>query len=85
MLTKLDFSRQTFEESPNIKFQQKPSSGNQVVPYGRTDGQTDRHDEANSRYSELCERSYKGLFSWQTQQLVFLQRSQIVFTSLYEL
>jgi hypothetical protein len=24
---------------------------------GRTDGQTDRHDEANSRFSQFCERA----------------------------
>jgi len=23
------------------------------------DGQTDRHDETNSRFSQFCERSYK--------------------------
>jgi hypothetical protein len=26
---------------------------------GRTNGQTDRHDEANSRFSQFCERAYK--------------------------
>jgi len=25
----------------------------------RTDGQTDRHDEANSRFLQFCERAYK--------------------------
>jgi hypothetical protein len=24
---------------------------------GRTDGQTDKHDEANTRFSEFCERA----------------------------
>jgi hypothetical protein len=28
---------------------------------GRTDSQTDRHDEANSRVSQLCERAQKLL------------------------
>jgi len=28
----------------------------QVVPWGRTDGQTDRHDEANRRFSQFCEK-----------------------------
>ena len=27
----------------------------------RTDGQTDRHDEANCRFSQFCERAYKWL------------------------
>jgi hypothetical protein len=32
---KLEFSRQIFEESSNIKFHQNPSSGSRVVPCGR--------------------------------------------------
>ena len=57
---KVDFSWQNFEESSNIKFQQNLFSGSRVVPYGRKDGQMDKHDEANSRYSEFFERAYKG-------------------------
>jgi len=30
---------------------------NRFVRYGRTDGQTDKHDEANSRFSQFCERA----------------------------
>jgi len=52
-LMKLEFSRQIFEKSSNIKFHEKPSSGNRVIPYGRTDN---RHDEANSCFSQFCER-----------------------------
>jgi len=26
---------------------------------GRTDGQTDRHDDANGRFSKFCERAVK--------------------------
>jgi hypothetical protein len=37
ILMKLDFSRQIFEKSSNIKFQENPSCGNRVVPCGRTD------------------------------------------------
>jgi len=37
---KLEFSRQIFEKSSDIKFRENPSSGGQVVPCGRTDGQT---------------------------------------------
>ena len=33
--------------SPQYKFIQNPSSGNQVVPCRRADGQMDRYDEAN--------------------------------------
>jgi hypothetical protein len=48
-----EFSRQIFEKYPNVKCHENPFSGNQVVPCG----QTDRHDEANSRYSQCYERA----------------------------
>jgi hypothetical protein len=47
----LEFSVQIFEKSPNIKFHQNPSSESRVVPFELTGG----HDEANSRFSQLCE------------------------------
>jgi hypothetical protein len=37
-----EISGQIFEKSPNIKFQENPSSGSRVVPCGQTDGRTDR-------------------------------------------
>jgi hypothetical protein len=52
---KLEFSRQIFEGSSNIKFYQNPCSGSRVVPCGQTDG----HGEANSRISQFCERAIK--------------------------
>jgi len=36
----LEFSRQIFEKYSNIKFHKIPSSGSQVVPWGRTDRRT---------------------------------------------
>ena len=45
-------SRQIFEKSSNIEFHEPPSSGSRVVPCG----QTDRHDEGNSRSSKFWER-----------------------------
>ena len=53
ILMKLEFSRQIFEKSSNIKFHETPSSGSRVVPCVRTD----RHDEANSSFSQFCERA----------------------------
>jgi len=50
---KLEISRQIFEQCSNIEFHQNPSSGSGVVPCG----QTDRHAEANSRFSQFCERA----------------------------
>jgi hypothetical protein len=49
---KLEYSRQIFEKYANIKFHENPSSWSRVVPCG----ETDRHDEANSRFSQFCER-----------------------------
>jgi len=50
---KLEFSGQIFEKYANTKFHKNPSSGSLIVPCGRingrTDGQTGRHDKANSR------------------------------------
>ena len=50
---KLKFSRQIFEKSWNNQFPQNPSSGSRVVSYGQTDG----HDEANSRFLQFFERA----------------------------
>jgi len=56
---KLEFSAQIFEKYSNMKFYENQSSGRWVVPSGGTDvpayRQTDRHDEADSRYSQFCE------------------------------
>ena len=46
---KLEFSRD-FQKYSYTKFHENPSSGSRVVPCG----QTARHDEANSRLSQLC-------------------------------
>jgi hypothetical protein len=50
-----EFSRQIFEKYSNIKFNENPSRERRVVPYFPTNGQTDRHEEANSRFSQFCE------------------------------
>jgi len=41
ILTKLEFSQQTFQKCSNIKFHEDLSSGSLVVLYGRRDGRTD--------------------------------------------
>jgi len=48
----LEFYGQIFEEYPNIKFHENPSSGSRVVAFG----QMDRH-ESNSRFPQFCERA----------------------------
>jgi len=52
---KLEFPRHVFEKYSNTKFHEDPSTGSRVDSCGRTD----RHDEANSRCSQLCERAKK--------------------------
>jgi hypothetical protein len=49
----LEFLGHIFEKFSNIKFHENPSSGSRVVPCG----QTDMLDEANSRFSQFCERA----------------------------
>jgi len=39
ILRKLQFSRQIFEKHSSMKFHENPSSGSQVVTWGRTDRQ----------------------------------------------
>jgi len=42
------------------KLHENPSSGSRVVLCGQTDGRTDRHDEANSRFPQFCKRTNKS-------------------------
>ena len=57
ILMKLEFSKQIFEKFWNIKFNENPSSGNRVVPCGRTDGHTDGQADMKkvSRFSQIWE------------------------------
>jgi len=50
---KLEFSRQIFEKYLDTNIRENPTSGSRVVPCGRTD----RQDEANSHFSQFCERA----------------------------
>jgi len=50
----LELTRQIFKTSSDIMFHENPSSGNWLVPWDRD---TDRHDEANRRFSQFCEIS----------------------------
>jgi len=46
--------QQIFEKYFNIKFHENPSNGN---AFFQADRQTDRHDEANSRFVQFYERT----------------------------
>jgi len=52
IFTQLEFSRQIFEKQSNIELHENSSSGSRGVPCGRTD----RHDAANSYFSQFYER-----------------------------
>jgi hypothetical protein len=54
---KTEFSGQSLEKSSNVKFNENPSSGSRIVPYGQNDLRTDRNDEANICFSQFCERA----------------------------
>jgi len=47
----IEVSRQILEKYLNIKFHTNPCHRSRAVPCG----QTARHDEANSRFSQFCE------------------------------
>jgi len=53
---KLEFSLQILGKYSNGKFRENPSNGKRVVPCGRTD----RLDEANCHFSQICERDKKA-------------------------
>jgi hypothetical protein len=52
ILLKIKFSRQIFEKTQISHFIKIRPVG-AVVPFGQTDG----HDETNSRFSKFCERA----------------------------
>ena len=47
---KLEIFQTIVEKSSYIKFHENPSSGTELL---HADGRTDRHNEANSRFSQL--------------------------------
>ena len=54
---KLEFFSDRFSKNTqNLNFHEIPSSGSQVV----TCGQSARHDEPDSRFSQICERARQG-------------------------
>jgi len=48
---KLEFSRQIFEHTQTSNIMKFRPVGELFLADGHTDGRTDRHDEANSRFS----------------------------------
>jgi hypothetical protein len=50
---KLDFSRQIFEKSSNMKFYEKMASGNRIVPCGQTDEEKNRQTDRRTDMMKL--------------------------------
>jgi hypothetical protein len=57
--SKLNIFDRFFQKCLNIKFHESPSSGSLVAQCGWTD--TNGHEEANSRFSQFCEKPQKSL------------------------
>jgi len=51
---KLEFSRQIFDKYSDTIFHENPTVGTELF---HADGQTEKHDEASSSFSEFCERA----------------------------
>jgi hypothetical protein len=82
---KLEFPREIFEKSSNIRFHENPTSGSRVVPCGRT------HKEANRRFShfitnaskkmisKMCSEHQKaGLVLYESRNAAFIQLSFVM-------
>jgi hypothetical protein len=60
ILMKLLFSRQIFQNYSNSKSNENPTVEAELF---HVDGQTDPHDEANTHFSQFCERAEKFVTS----------------------
>jgi len=71
----LEFSRRfyVFDRYTRAKFEENLSCGSQVVPCGRTDGRTDRHEETNVSSSQFCERAVQTNPREQTEYAILVQ------------
>jgi len=47
-----------FLKISNTKFNENPSNESRGFSCRQTDGQTGRHDDSISRFSQFCERAY---------------------------
>jgi hypothetical protein len=61
----------SLKKDSNIKFHENPSSGAELFQVGgRTDGLTDGHDEANSRFRQFSKAPKNSEFQVQTWCIV---------------
>jgi hypothetical protein len=58
ILMKLEFSTHIFGKYSNMKFYENPFSGSRIFLCG----QTDRHNDTYSRFSQICERTRENSF-----------------------
>jgi hypothetical protein len=76
---KLEFSRQIFELSSNIKFYQNRFTESRVVPYGRTD----ERDEANSRNFAIVFCSFVWMFIFNHISFICISLEVVRFFHVY--
>ena len=65
------FTLPIFEEYSNIKFHENPSSDSRVVPFGRKDGQTEKHDEARGVFRPRQTRQLPRAVDLKGRLLIF--------------
>jgi hypothetical protein len=77
VLIKAEFSRQIFRKFSNIKFHENPSSGSRLIPWGRTDRQTDitRLTDAFRNFANAPNKD-KWYLKWLCLQQCTLRRYQ---------
>ena len=63
-----------FSKNSHITFDENPSSVRRVVSWGRREGQTDRHDEANSSFFAILRTRLKNLVSYLTVNTVAITK-----------
>ena len=69
ILAKFEFSLEIFEKYSKIKLHENPSNGSRVAPCGH--GETDRHDEADGRFSLFCEKRLRKSGVYKQKSCIF--------------
>jgi len=78
MKLELTFPDIFFEKYSNIKFHDNLATGSWVVPCGRAGQRTDRYDEANSRFSQFWESTWKLIIKKQREIIIIPSYSKLL-------
>ena len=80
ILINVEFSRLVFKKYSNTTCHENPFSGSWVVPYGRTDGRTDRYYGVNSCFSQFRESPRKFNICLVEYTLLLLYKNHPLFS-----